>query len=73
MDTENIQKKDELNSPGCTFEVTVRFTQNSTWQGQILWADKNIKQNFRSVLEMLSLMDEALTEEKPKAVGWGTK
>jgi len=46
----------------CTFEIKVRFRQNATWQGQILWAEKNIKQNFRSVLEMLKLMDEALTE-----------
>lgn len=46
----------------CTFEITVKFRQNATWQGQILWAEKNQKQNFRSVLEMLKLMDEALTE-----------
>jgi len=46
----------------CTFEITVKFRQNATWQGQILWAEKNQRQNFRSVLEMLKLMDEALTE-----------
>ena len=46
----------------CTFEISVRFTQNATWQGQIHWAEKGQKQNFRSVLEMLRLMDEALVE-----------
>jgi len=45
-----------------TFEITVKYTQNSTWQGQIHWIEKNQKQNFRSALEMLKLMDEALVE-----------
>ena len=72
--------KDTLDStlqiePGgskCTFEITVKFRQNATWQGQILWAEKNLKQNFRSVLEMLKLMDEALIEAggKNEAVEW---
>jgi peptide subunit release factor RF-3 len=64
MDT-NIQF-----APGdskCTFEITVKFRQNATWQGQIFWAEKNLKQNFRSVLEMLKLMDEALTDNSSKA------
>jgi len=45
-----------------TFEISVKFTQNSTWQGEIHWVEKNQKQNFRSALEMLKLMDEALAE-----------
>ena len=56
----------------CTFEISVKFRQNATWQGQILWVEKNVKQNFRSVLEMLKLMDEALSEseEKTEQVKW---
>ncbi|MCL2200862.1 MAG: hypothetical protein FWB75_02765 [Oscillospiraceae bacterium] len=57
----------------CTFEISVKFQQNSSWQGQILWAEKNMKQNFRSVLEMLRLMDEALTDGAPKSCGWEDK
>ena len=59
----------------CTFEIAVRFRQNATWQGQITWAEKNLKQNFRSVLEMLRLMDEALTEDEKdkKVVGWESR
>jgi len=60
-------------SKKCTFEISVKFKQNATWQGQILWAEKNLKQNFRSVLEMLKLMDEALTEGEEKAVIWEDK
>jgi len=60
MNDSIITTKSEETSSKCTFEITVRFRQNATWQGQILWAEKNLKQNFRSVLEMLKLMDEAL-------------
>ena len=59
--TERI-KLDDPGGPKCTFEISVKFRQNATWQGQILWAEKNVKQNFRSVLEMLKLMDNALSE-----------
>ena len=66
LNEENVGKK-------CTFEIMVRFRQNATWQGQILWAEKNLKQNFRSVLEMLKLMDEALLEgdAKREKLEWG--
>jgi hypothetical protein len=55
-----------------TFEISVKFMQNSTWQGQIHWVERNQKQNFRSVLEMLKLMDEALAEgtEQVKVINW---
>jgi len=46
----------------CTFEIHVRFRQNASWQGQILWVENDLKKDFRSELEMLKLMDEALIE-----------
>jgi len=46
-----------------TFEISVKFQQNSTWQGEIHWIEKDRRQNFRSALEMLKLMDEALAED----------
>jgi len=46
----------------CTFEITVEFMRNATWQGKICWLEKNKNQNFRSAFEMLKLMDEALTD-----------
>ena len=72
-DTTTPTMIEESGGSKCTFEITVRFRQNATWQGQILWAEKNMKQNFRSVLEMLKLMDEALMdgEEKQPSVEWG--
>jgi hypothetical protein len=46
----------------CTFQIQVKFIRNATWQGEIRWIEENKKQNFRSDLEMIKLMDEALTE-----------
>jgi len=68
----NRSNQKEADGNKCTFEISVRFRQNATWQGQIFWTEKNMRQNFRSVLEMLKLMDEALTEgkESETAVEW---
>ena len=62
----------DIGSTKGTFEISVKFMQNSTWQGQIHWVEKNLKQNFRSALEMLKLMDEALTEteESAQVINW---
>ena len=66
-DLTNASNPPDSGGPTCTFEINVKFRQNATWQGQILWAERNLKQNFRSVLEMLKLMDEALAESDSKS------
>ena len=43
-----------------TFEMRVLFRQNASWQGELLWLEKNTRQSFRSVLELITLMDSAL-------------
>lgn len=48
------------NTGKATFIIKVLFRQNATWQGKIQWVEKNKTQNFRSDLEMLKLMDDAL-------------
>jgi len=52
-----------------TFLIKVRFQHNATWQGEIHWIEKDMKQNFRSAMEMIKLADEALSygvkEKKP--------
>jgi len=67
-----IDNQRELGSTKGTFEISVKFMQNSTWQGQIHWVEKDQKQSFRSALEMLKLMDEALTEgsEGMQVINW---
>lgn len=49
-----------------TFLVGVTSRQNASWQGQVTWADKNITKNFRSTLELIKLMDGAITSEETK-------
>ena len=46
------------------FEVRVIYRQHSSWQGVIIWLERNMVQNFRSVLELIQLMDSALRTEK---------
>lgn len=45
-----------------TFEVKVIFRRHTSWQGTITWKEKRQEQSFRSVLELILLMDSALRE-----------
>ena len=55
-----------LNQSGdlATFVVHVKHRQHSTWQGEVVWAEKNEKRSFRSALELLKLIDNALEDEE---------
>lgn len=57
---EKIPTELEKGSEKASFLVHVQFRQHSTWQGNITWLDKGVTQQFRSALEMLRLMNEAL-------------
>ena len=45
-----------------TFALSVRFRQHNSWQGHITWLDKGKRQNFRSALELVFLLDSAMRE-----------
>lgn len=47
-----------------TFQINVMFRQNATWQGNLLWVDVNEEAHFRSVLELLILLNSALTSDR---------
>lgn len=49
-----------------TFLIKVLNNQHGTWQGSILWAEGKKEQNFRSALEMLKLIDNALVQKNKK-------
>lgn len=61
---QNTQANDKA-----TFIIHVQFRQNATWQGTIQWLDEKKEQHFRSTLEMLKLLDEALAD-KDTQVSW---
>jgi hypothetical protein len=51
-----------------TFSVRFYFRQNASCQGELYWIEKKQKINFRSLLEMIMLMQEAMDEvDLPKA------
>ena len=50
------------NGEKATFTIQVQFRQNATWQGTIAWMENKKIQQFRSALEMIKLMDNALAE-----------
>ena len=47
-----------------TFSVKVLFRQHTSWQGSVTWLEQDTEQPFRSVLELLLLMDSALSESE---------
>lgn len=50
-----------------TFVVHIISRENSTWQGQITWANEKKKSSFRSMLEMIKLIDAAIELQEPSA------
>lgn len=44
-----------------TFAVRILFRQNASWQGSVTWLEGRQEQSFRSVLELILLMNSALT------------
>lgn len=50
-----------------TFALQVRFRQNTSWQGSILWVEEKLEYTFRSVLELILLMDSALCQVRQEA------
>ncbi len=61
----NVDKK-------ATFTIQIKFTRNATWQGSISWLEEEKTQAFRSELEMLKLMTEAIniSEDEEKLNNW---
>ncbi len=65
MDNTNWKKLSELKAvrKGTTdFLIRVMFRENTTWQGEVHWLDSDKKRSFRSSLELLHLMQEAMDE-----------
>lgn len=50
-----------------TFGVKIMFRQNASWQGTLCWIEKNREESFRSVLELMMLIDSAFEAEQATA------
>ena len=40
-----------------TFYIKIRFRQNASWQGNITWREGGKTEDFRSVFELLKIID----------------
>ena len=49
-----------------SFVIEVKSQENSTWQGTITWVEGKKKENFRSALELIRLIDSTLAGESDK-------
>ena len=47
-----------------TFGIRIIFRQNASWQGSVKWIETGQEDAFRSVLELVLLMDSALESGK---------
>lgn len=43
-----------------TFLVYVQYRQNATWQGTVLWAESGRREEFKSALELIMIIDNIL-------------
>ncbi len=55
------QEKEEFRVPGGTnFLIRIQYGQHHSWQGTIQWLDGGKTLPFRSMLEMIYLMEDAI-------------
>ena len=50
-----------------TFIVRVQQRQNSSWQGRVTWVDENKTVTFRSILELIKLIESGVATNDPEA------
>jgi len=68
MKREKIMKDEELlmkHGDLGSFIIRVQHRQNSSWQGRITWVEKNQTLYFRSVWEMMKLIENAISTVAP--------
>ena len=49
-------------APGAlaTFHLQVLYRRNSSWQGKLAWTEQDQAQSFRSVLELITLIESGV-------------
>ncbi len=50
--------------PKKTFIVHILSQENGTWQGSVFWTEEKRTENFRSLLELIKLVDTAINLEE---------
>ena len=55
----------EATGAAATFRVRILFRQNASWQGVVSWLEGGCEETFRSALELVMLMDNAILNPAP--------
>lgn len=50
----------QANAVGGSFMIQILNAQNAEWQGTVTWMDGKESRQFRSMLELLSLIESAM-------------
>ena len=58
-----MNTKDPFCNENQSFVVEIKSQENHTWQGTITWVEGKKKENFRSALELIRLIDSTITNE----------
>lgn len=45
-----------------TFIVYVKYRQNATWQGEVIWVEMGKRECFRSAMELFKMVDDAMNQ-----------
>lgn len=61
-----MSDKMPLGNSSQSFVIEVKSQENHTWQGTITWVEGKKKENFRSALELMRLIDSTLAGESDK-------
>ena len=62
----NIPARERENAavwlPGkiATFRIQIKFCRNESWQGSVLWLETRHEEQFRSEMELMSIIHQAL-------------
>ena len=56
-----------------SFTVHVVYRQYHTWQGTITWMEENLSSYFKSVFEMLKLMDDVINDSASIEYIWNVQ
>lgn len=60
---------DQHQKPIAIFKIDVIFRQNASWQGNVVWLDTKEEAQFRSVLELLIIIDSAIEKKSIGQLG----
>lgn len=62
----------KLRLGGESFLIRVQYQENTSWQGTIHWLERRKSQTFRSLLELIVLLQEALEKGTSPCTGFHT-